>query len=487
MSKAKEKRLTSEQAFLNQILVGTFKIFQYIGGRLWELIKSVFDNSPKDKQENNTKRLTLGTIKLRDENGKTKDKEVYISIDDLFTHLLVTGQIGQGKSSLLINLAVQLIDKNIKLLFLDPHGQAIRQVVKLIQQFDKVRYFSLNQKHQHLGYNPLYFLSLTTQELKDLKSRLLLAIFPEELQSGYKVAMEAKFIIESILFFHNAYYDYLLFALHIDPERAKELSLAKQITFNDLANLDHNPRLVELLIEVLSFKGSMYYRPDLARRWLEMQSKNKFNVGMQGVIGRFEKLTSMSQGQIFFESSGFNVLKELRKGNTVLCDLSGLDEYTMGIVSKIIFGDVFIEHKNGIITIPTIMIIDEAKLLNLLNLAEIIEQARKFQLGLVLACQHVGQFRNSVLEETIISTIVSKIKFRSGKGENAQEREKLLNLEERHFIFETTGERLEGVRTGQYGENLRQFHPTEIGLTLEKIEERINQKREDIYSYFLSP
>jgi type IV secretory pathway TraG/TraD family ATPase VirD4 len=204
------------------------------------------------------------------------------------------------------------------------------------------------------------------------------------------------------------------------------------------------------------------------------------------VLGRLDKLVLMESSRLFFESEGFNVLIELKKGKSVLCDLMGLDEHTMGTISKIIFSKVFNMHKKGELKGSTFMMIDEAKLIKIPNLTEIIEQARKFKLGLVLICQYVQQFENRNLELAINNTIVTKIKFQNETGKNAEETKELESLKTRHFNYKTRGFEYKNVKTIDYGEIVKKYEPVETGLTTNEIEARMKAKKDNIYNYFIN-
>lgn len=466
-SKNDIKKVDIIDQLFDGLIGGMIELPLYLGGKSVKIVKKIL--------RKNDNRIILGS---------KKGNEVSIFPQDLNTHLLVTGETGAGKSGFSINLAKSLINSGVRTLFLDPHGVAIQDIYSRVKYPKKVIYLSLNQQNKHLGYNPFFKIG-AKGVLENQSAHLLNSIFYDEINTGYQVFNGAKFIISSVIYFHNAYLDWLIRNQKIEVTQAGQILSNKQITINDIANLKNNPLMVDLLIEILGDENNQFYRPDLVRQWVEIREKKSFDSGMQGALGRFSKLAGMYEAQLFFESNGFNVIEEIKKGNSVLCDLKGLEELTMSIISKIIFSSVFSNHKKGSIKGQTIMIIDEAKLVKVPNLGEIIEQARKFKLGLVLLCQYVTQFENKTLESAINNTIVSNIQFRNKEGRNPQEKEKLLELEKRHFIFETSGKRYEGYKTIDYDKPLREFKTTELGLTTAELEKRMTAKTANIYNYFL--
>lgn len=232
-------------------------------------------------------------------------------------HCYIKGLTGTGKSAQVAIQALQIIAQGGAGIFLDPHGNknakpeeqgAIIMIWQRAKNLDNVVFLSVNQKTKIIGENPL-ILFASLKILDDLKDYLLNTIFFDtkpSLNASFQVPAMAEFILESAIYFHNAYLEWLVKFKKKNAKQAYTIVLTHQLTFNDLANLEHNPKLIDLFIEILGFRGSKYYRSDLVARWQDIRQAKKFPPGFGGAVARFRKIVTTGRAKLFFESCGFD-------------------------------------------------------------------------------------------------------------------------------------------------------------------------------------
>jgi Helicase HerA, central domain len=474
MSK-KEKTLGEEISYNLSML--SWRFTRNNGERLWRL----------------TKYGLLGFKDYRTVFGIYQGRQVYAFPPARNQHTAIKGMTGFGKSALAVNIAIQRINVGIRTLLIDPHGDpealekgASIEVYQRVRNTDKLTFLTVNQKKKVIGDNPVYLIG-DFKQLNQLRDDLMNSLFYDSkasVQSGHEVPNRAKLVLDTAVYFHNAYADWLVLFKGKTALETKEIVKTRQITLNDLALLGDNPSLIDLFIEILGYGRSRYCRPDLVARWVKVRESGVIDAGLKGVTGRLGKIVSTAKSELFFESNGFILLDELKKRKSVLCDLSGLDEFTIAIVSKLILTRVYTLQKRGVLRGQTEFLIDEASNIEVPNLPQIITQGRKLKLALTLIYQFITQFSNPKVIDAINKTVVTKINFKNREADFNAPLEKISKLRKREFIFEDERVVLEKVRTIDMPPVKRGLEITERGEDEEELRKRMMTKQSDIYAYF---
>jgi hypothetical protein len=410
-------------------------------------------------------------------------------------HCYIKGLTGTGKSAQVAIQAMQIIKQKGAGIFLDPHGHprakqgeqgAIVMIFERAERVDNLVFLSINQKDLVIGDNPLILFG-SLKILDELKDYLLNTIFFDtkpSLSASFQVPTMADFILDSTIYFHNAYLEWLIKVKKKNAKQAHTIILTHQLTFNDLASLENNPKLIDLFIEILGFRGSKYYRPDLVSRWQAIREAKKFPPGFGGAVGRFKKIVSTGRAKLFFESCGFDLFKERRKGKFVLCDLSGLDDYTLAIICKLLLVRIFIYQVRGIFWGQTELFIDEASNIEIANLSYIINQGRKKKLALSLIFHYITQFKEPKIIDAIQKGIITKFNFANNEGDYNLPLDKVSDLKDREFIYRDKWEKEAKVKTPELPPVRRKVEFAERGLAEKTLRQRMQAKRIDIGAYF---
>jgi hypothetical protein len=131
-------------------------------------------NEPEDEDS-----VKIGTNVFRGEK-----KDIYMKHKDRFRHFYIIGQTGTGKSTMMINLAVQDFRKGHGCCIVDPHGSLIESLLPRIprERADDVIYFNPADTERPMGLN---MLEGKTDEEKDLIAldamNMMVKMFGEEI------------------------------------------------------------------------------------------------------------------------------------------------------------------------------------------------------------------------------------------------------------------------------------------------------------------
>lgn len=105
-----------------------------------------------------------------------QSQEVYIPEDFRFRHLYVVGKTGTGKTTFLFNLLKADIDAGKGVGLIDPHGDLVEQVLRVIPEhrIDDVILFDPSDYEYPIGFNIMEVRSL--QERRQIRNDILVAI-----------------------------------------------------------------------------------------------------------------------------------------------------------------------------------------------------------------------------------------------------------------------------------------------------------------------
>jgi len=329
-----------------------------------------------------------------------KQNPITLPIHDLYTHELITGGTGKGKTTLLVHQALQLIAAGVNLFVFDPKGDLIDGILPflpetLLQQ-NRVVIIDPYETELPVSINPLYVPGLeqlkqtnNTDKIDNLQGRL-----KEEIVDMLK---------------------------RTTPVEGGTPSLDRNLRGIIGACLEaENTTLVD----------AYYIIKDQSKRWrlLNMLSKetNKYYVASQLSSSREDDLLSTENRlHPFFDNT---VLKRMLCKRTIPLDFSKLVEPGMIVLidlrkAKIsssigkILGTVYaiqlwltIISKKGTVDItkkrehgrfPTIAIMDEFQNFTTQSFTEILNEARSYNFGLIMATQYLSQIHPEMMNGLI--------------------------------------------------------------------------------------
>jgi hypothetical protein len=334
---------------------------------------------------------------------------VRLGVEDRLRHVFVMGMTGTGKSTFLENLVVQDIIAGKGLALIDPHGDLVDSVLAKIpaRRTKDVILFDLLDREMPLGFNILEWSTIeerdliiddlyqTVDRLYDLRQtggpifelhfrgilRLLMGDLP---RAGF---------VPTLLEFSLCYLDrdfrkWLLQAVN-DPQ-IKDF-------VKEMERADGDAKLVNVAPYVTS-KLNRFLSDTMLRR-IVGQSKTSFD---------FEKI--INDGKIF--------LVKLGKGRfgPVVSSL-----ITNQLVSRFKLAAMKRQELEHSKRRPFFLYVDEAHNLASDNFMELLSEARKYRLGMVLATQYSAQLTDSLpgrtnnLMSAILGNVGTIVLFRVGQ------------------------------------------------------------------------
>ncbi len=357
-------------------------------------------------------------------------RPVYIREDDRRRHMYIIGKTGTGKTELLKDLIMQDIKNNKGLCFMDPHGDAIEDLLSLIppERAEDVIYFDPGDTERPMGLN---LLEAYTEDQKHFVATSVINMM-YKLFDPYKTGIVGPR-------FEHAVRNAMLTAM------AEEGN-----TFVEVMRILTDSRFVQELLPKVT-------DPIVRRYWTDQIAQtadfHKSEV-LDYIVSKFGRFVTnkMIRNIIGQSRSSFDFRKVMDEGKILLINLAK--------------GKIGEENSNflGLVLVPRILMaamsrqdipeeqrrdfylyVDEFQNFATPDFAQILSEARKYRLNLVVANQFIGQVEEEV-KNAVFGNVGTVICFRVGVTDAsylAHEftpvfgEDDLLNIERFHVYIKT--------------------------------------------------
>jgi hypothetical protein len=325
-------------------------------------------------------------------------RSVYLSDKDRMQHIYIIGKTGVGKSELLKDLVLQDINAGKGVCFMDPHGDAVEDILKLIppERAEDVIYFNPSDVERPIGMN---LLEARTEDEKHFAATSIINLM-------YKLFDPYKTGIVGPRFEHGV-------------RNAMLTVMAKPgNTFVELMRAMTDSRYVQELLPLVNDPIIRRYWTDQIAQTSDFHKSEVLDYTVSK-FGRFvtNKLIRNIIGQ---SQSSFDFRKVMDEGKILLINLA---KGTLGE-----------ENSNflGLLLVPRILMaamsratlskedrrdfyfyVDEFQNFATPDFAVILSEARKYGLGLTVANQFIGQVEEEV-KNAVFGNVGSVISFRVG-------------------------------------------------------------------------
>jgi hypothetical protein len=341
--------------------------------------------------------LLLGKNIYRDE-----ETPVYIADDDRRRHLYLVGQTGTGKSVLMQNLIIQDIKAGRGVCMIDPHGDAVKEILARIPQsrIEDVIYFDPADISRPMGLNMLEY-DPSFPEQKIFVVNELLDIF-HKLYGAVPEAMGPAF---------EQYFRNSTLLVMEDPSSGNTL-LDVQRVFADK--------------EFRAYKLSHCSNPTVKSFWMEIAEKATGEQALANyapyITNKFDTFLSneIMRPIVCQERSAFNFRQVMDEGKILLINLSKgrLGDLNSALLGLIIVGKIFMAALSRTDLAENerrdfYLYIDEFQNVTTKSIAQILAEARKYRLNLVIAHQFIGQLDEDI-KKAVFGNVGSMIIFRVG-------------------------------------------------------------------------
>ena len=347
-----------------------------------------------------TEGLLLGTNEYR---GVTRD--VRIKPTDRMRHTYIIGKSGTGKSQLMANMAIQDVIDGKGLCMIDPHGDLIDDVLKHVppERQDDVIIFSPSDIERPMSINLLEF---------DPR-------YPEQ----------KSFVINEMIGIFDKLYDL----------KATGGPIFEQYMRNAMLLIMGDPASGSTLMEIPKVLSDTAFRnmklsrcadPTVVDFWRKEAEKAGGDAALANVVPYItSKLTSfisndMMRPIIGQQNSSFN-LRDIMDSNKILLVslpkgiVGELNAYLLGmiIVGKILMAALSRADLPQSERKDFFLYIDEFQNFTTDSICQILSEARKYGLGLVIAHQYIGQLAkrgDNAIKEAVFGNVGTMVTFKVG-------------------------------------------------------------------------
>ena len=358
-------------------------------------------------------------------------RAVYISIDDRRRHMYIIGKTGTGKTELLKDLIMQDIKAGRGICFMDPHGDAIEDLLKLIppERAEDVIYFNPSDTDRPMGLN---LLEANTEDEKHFVSTAVINMM-YKLFDPYKTGIVGPR-------FEHAVRNAMLTAMS-EPGS----------TFVEVMRILTDASFVQEILPKVQ-------DPIVRRYWTDQIAQtadfHKSEV-LDYIVSKFGRFVTnkMIRNIIGQSQSSFSFRTVMDESKILLINLA------KGAIGE--------ENSNflGLVLVPRILMaamsrqdvpedtrkdfylyVDEFQNFATPDFAQILSEARKYRLNLTVANQFIGQVEEEV-KNAVFGNVGSIIAFRVGVTDAsylAHEftptfgEDDLLNIDRFHVYTKTT-------------------------------------------------
>jgi len=325
-------------------------------------------------------------------------REVFVGNEDRMRHVYVIGKTGTGKSELLKGLIMQDIKEGKGLCFMDPHGDAVEDILKLIppERAEDVIYFNPNDTERPIGMN---LLEARTEDEKHFAATSIINLM-YKLFDPYKTGIVGPRFEHGV---RNA-----MLTVMAEPGN----------TFVELMRCMTDSKYVQELLPKVTDPIVRRYWTDQIAQTSDFHKSEVLDYTVSK-FGRFvtNKLIRNIIGQ---SQSSFDFRKVMDEGKILLINLA---KGTLGE-----------ENSNflGLLLVPRILMaamsrasvpmeerrdfyfyVDEFQNFATPDFAVILSEARKYRLGLCVANQFIGQMEEEV-KNAVFGNVGTLISFRVG-------------------------------------------------------------------------
>ncbi len=325
---------------------------------------------------------------------RTEKKKFGIKIDDRRRHVYIVGKTGMGKTELLKNMAIQDIREGYGIGFVDPHGEAAEELLDFIpkERINDVCYFNPADLEFPISFNVMERVGV---EHRHLVASGLMGVFKKIWPDVWSARME--YIL------HNS-----ILALLESP--GSTLLGVNRI----LADTEYRKKIVERIKDPVV---KSFWLHEFAR--YTQRYEIEATAAIQNKIGQFIS-TPLIRNIIGQESSTVDIRKLMDEGKILILNLS---KGRIGEDSSKLLGGLLITMLQlaamSRVDIPEakrrdfFLYVDEFQNFATESFVNILSEARKYRLSLILAHQYISQMEEKV-RDAVFGNVGTLISFRVG-------------------------------------------------------------------------
>lgn len=331
-----------------------------------------------------------------------EETPIRMTRDDRRRHLYVIGQTGTGKSVLMKNMIRQDIEAGEGVCFIDPHGDAIEEILGWIpkERVDDVILFDPGDVEHPMGLNMLEY----DQSHPEQKT----------------------FIINELLEIFNKLFNMSAVG---GPMFEQYFRNSAMLVMDDPSSGNTILEIVRVLSDksFRDYKLSRSHNPVIKSFWRDIAEKAGGEGALQNMVPYITSKTDtflaneIMRPIIAQEHSSFNFRKVMDEGKILLINLSKgkLGDLNAHLLGLIVVGKLSMAAMSRIDIIEEdkrrdfYLYIDEFQNVTTKSIATILSEARKYRLCLTMAHQFIGQLDEEI-KNAVFGNVGSIVSFRIG-------------------------------------------------------------------------
>ncbi len=327
-------------------------------------------------------------------NFRNQERIFGIKTDDRRRHMYVIGKTGMGKTNLLENLAIQDIQKGHGIAFIDPHGDTAEKLIKAIpsNRINDVIYLNPSDQDFPIAFNVM---EKVDPEYRHLVASGLVGVFKKIWADSWGPRLE--YILRNAIL---ALLEYpgstLLGVTRILVDKSYRAKVVEKITDPVVRSFwvdefsQWNDRVLQEVISPIQNKVGQFLSSSLIRN-IVGQTVSSFNV-REVMDQRKILIINLSKGRI-------------GEDNGALLGAMMITKIQLAAMGRV---DIPEEDRRDFY-----LYVDEFQNFATESFANILSEARKYHLNLILANQYVTQIEETV-RDAIFGNAGSLISFRVG-------------------------------------------------------------------------
>ena len=336
-------------------------------------------------------------------NFRNIQRKFGIKLDDRRRHFYVIGKTGMGKTEMLKNMAVQDIQQGHGVAFVDPHGEAVEELLDFIpeERVKDVIYFNPADMKYPIAFNVMEQVDVENQHMV---ASGLMSVFKKIWPDVWSARME--YILNNVILALLEYPDSTLLGINrmlVDPEYRQQVvehvsdPVVKAFWLQEYARYTQRYE-VEATAAIQNKVGQFTSNP-LVRN---IVGQTKSSVDMR---------KAMDENKIFL----VNISKgRIGEDNSKLIGGLIVTKLQLAAMSRV---DVLEEERKDFF-----LYIDEFQHFATESFVGILSEARKYRLSLILSHQYVAQLDETV-RDAVFGNVGTIASFRIG-AEDAEILEK---------------------------------------------------------------
>lgn len=328
-------------------------------------------------------------------------RKIYLQDDDRRRHLYILGQTGTGKSEFMMSLAAQDIIDGKGLAFIDPHGDAVEELLRIVpkERAEDVIYFDPADDDRPMGLN---ILEADNEQAKHMAVNSFIGLLYKLYDPNHQgiIGPRLERAVRNVMLTAmaepgNSMIEVL--RLLIDPEFVK--------TKMDIID---DPMVKDYWVKEIA-QTSDFHKSETLGYFVSKFDRFVTEKRMRNIIGQ--------------STSAFNFRKVMDEGKILLVNLAkgklgdensqflGLILVPRILIAAMSRADMPMEERRDFC-----LYVDEFQNFSTPDFAQILSEARKFRLSLTVANQFISQIDEKI-RDAVFGNVGSMVTMRAGSDD----------------------------------------------------------------------